>query len=149
MKTQILSLVLIALLFGLGFNTKKDKAIVWETDYQEAVKKAQKENKQLLLNFTGSDWCGWCKKLDREVFSQESFVDYAGENLVCVKLDFPRYKELPAAQQEQNVNLLKKYGVRGFPTIYLLDNQEKALLKTGYRPGGAEDYISHLEAAVK
>ncbi len=133
-----------ALLFALP-----SFAQTWETDYEAAVAKAKAENKTLLLNFTGSDWCGWCVRLKREVFSQEAFIDYADENLVLVTLDFPKRKQLSEAEQKQNRDLANKHGIRGFPTILLLDAEQNVLLNTGYRQGGPEEYVKHLEAAIK
>jgi thioredoxin-related protein len=124
-------------------------AISWKTDYAEAVKQATKEKKTLLLNFTGSDWCGWCIRLDKEVFSKAEFVEYAASNLVCVKLDFPRNKKLPEAEVKQNEELAGKYNVEGFPTILLLNSTEKLLLTTGYQAGGPEAYIKHLKEAIQ
>lgn len=135
--------------FVLMLFTLTSQAQTWETNYAEAVTKAKKENKTLLLDFTGSDWCGWCIKLDREVFSKKEFQAYAQENLVMVKLDFPRRKQLPEAEQTQNQKLAGKYGVQGLPTILLLDKNEKLLLQTGYQRGGPEKYVKHLEAAIK
>jgi protein disulfide-isomerase len=145
MKVFLFSALLISL-FSLGFVSAPQSELTWHTNYQEAVKKAQKENKRILLNFTGSDWCGWCIKLDKEVFSQKDFVDYADKNLVCVKLDFPRAKKLPEAEVKQNFELQNKYQIQGYPTIVILDKTEKLLGKTGYKSGGAKAYSEHLEA---
>lgn len=149
MKNLVLLIILVLVSTATDYKIHVDENLEWVTDYAAALKKAKKENKALLLNFTGSDWCGWCVRLDREVFSQSAFVEYAQKNLVCVKLDFPQKKQLPAAEQEQNMTLMRKYGVRGFPTIYLLSANEETVLKTGYRSGGAQAYISHLEAAFE
>ncbi len=123
--------------------------IVWLTNYKEAVKKAKKEKKRLLLNFTGSDWCGWCIRLDKEVFKKTDFVTYANKNLVCVKLDFPRKKVLPQAEQNQNNELQSKYNIEGYPSILILDSSEKVLLTTGYVEGGSKNYIEHIESGSK
>ncbi len=144
MKTVLFSALLISLL-SLGFINAPQEQLTWHSNYQEAVKKAQKENKRLLLNFTGSDWCGWCIKLDKEVFSQKEFVEYADKNLVCVKLDFPRAKKLPETEVQQNYKLQEKYQVQGYPTIIILDKTEKLLGKTGYQKGGGKAYAEHLE----
>jgi len=116
----------------------------WYTDMDKAKAVAKAEGKTLLLNFTGSDWCGWCKKLDREVFSQSDFEKFANENLVLVELDFPKYKSQSKATRKANEKLLQKYGVRGFPTILLVSSQDDLLLRTGYKAGGAEKYVSFL-----
>ncbi|MFT6961705.1 MAG: protein disulfide-isomerase [Flammeovirgaceae bacterium] len=123
-------------------------AVEWETNYEEAVAKAKRENKQLLLNFTGSDWCGWCIKLDREVFSKEEFLAYAKDNLVLVKLDFPSKKVIPAAEKKQNYGLQSKYDIKGYPSILLLKPSEEIILRTGYQNGGPANYVNHLEKAI-
>jgi thioredoxin-related protein len=98
-----------------------------------------------MLDFTGSDWCGWCIKLKKEVFSQEAFQEYAESELVLVELDFPRNKLQSDELKAQNQALAQKYGVRGFPTIILLSPEGELIARTGYRPGGAEAYVAHLK----
>ncbi len=120
----------------------------WETNLEIAKEMARKENKTILVNFSGSDWCGWCKKLDREVFRKQTFLDFAEKKLVLVQVDFPRYKRLSKEQQKANLSLQKKYRIYGFPAILLVDADEKVLLKTGYRPGGAANYIDHLKSFI-
>jgi protein disulfide-isomerase len=117
----------------------------WLTNYDAAIKQAAAEKKPLLLDFTGSDWCGWCIRLDKEVFSQPEFVKYADQNLVLLKLDFPRQKELSASEKAQNEKLAEKYGIQGFPTIVVLDAQGKQLGQMGYEKGGAASWIGSLE----
>lgn len=121
---------------------------IWMTDFEAAKKAAAEKELPILVDFTGSDWCGWCIKLKKEVFSQDPFVAYAKKNLVLLELDFPRRKELPEDLQKQNQALLEKYGVRGFPTILLLDAKGKELERTGYRKGGAEAYVKHLKGLL-
>jgi len=120
----------------------------WMTDFDAAKAKAKAENKAMLVDFTGSDWCGWCIKLDKEVFSKAAFKDYASENLVLVEIDFPRKKEQSAELKAQNQALAEKYGIRGFPTILIMDGDGKVLKKTGYRRGGPEKYIEHLKGIL-
>ncbi len=120
----------------------------WEDDFAKAVERAASENKYVLVDFSGSDWCGWCIKLDEEVFSKPAFKNYAKENLVLVLLDFPRRKELPKKTREQNEALLKKYNVRGFPTVLILNPKGEEVARTGYKPGGAEAYVEHLKKLI-
>lgn len=143
MKNVLLSLSL--LIFALPLLAEGPK---WETDFEAAKIKAAKENKSILVNFSGSDWCGWCKKLDREVFRKKVFQQFAAEELVLVQLDFPRYKRLPAELEQNNTRLLRKFGVQGFPTVLLIDSQERILLRTGYYPGGPDAYIKHLQPHI-
>jgi protein disulfide-isomerase len=147
MKTLVLSVLSVLVVFG--FTYRPSSEVYWETNFEQAVKEAKKNDKKLLVNFTGSDWCGWCKKLDAEVFSKPEFAEYAKENLILVKLDFPKRKQLPQAEQEQNIKLARKYKVGGFPAILIMDTEENVILETGYQYGGAEKYIKHLEAAIK
>jgi thioredoxin-related protein len=116
----------------------------WVTDFEAAKKTAADEKKDLLVDFTGSDWCGWCIKLNDEVFSKEPFKAAAKDQFVMVELDFPRKKELDAKLKEQNKSLQSKFQVRGFPTIMLCDAAGKPYAKTGYKPGGPEKYVAHL-----
>ncbi len=121
----------------------------WITNFEAAKAKAAAEKKPLLLDFTGSDWCGWCIKLDKEVFSQDAFKAYAKDSLVLVELDFPRDSStLPEGVAEQNEALAKKYGVRGFPTILILSPEGKLIEKTGYQRGGADAYVEHIKEIV-
>jgi len=117
----------------------------WMTDFQAAQEKAVEEEKPMLLDFTGSDWCGWCIKLKKEVFSKEAFQTYAAENLILVELDFPRNKPQSDELKAQNQALAEKYGIRGFPTIILLSPEGEVIGQTGYRRGGPEAYVEHLQ----
>jgi thioredoxin-related protein len=121
----------------------------WLTDYEKALKIAEKEDKTVLLDFSGSDWCGWCIKLDKEVFSKEAFKEYAGENLVTVLVDFPREKKQSDEVKKQNRELQKKFGIRGFPTVILLNSEGEKIAQTGYKRGGAEKYVEHLKKLIE
>lgn len=118
----------------------------WETNLEIALQKAQKENKAVLVNFTGSDWCIWCQRLSNEVFSQSEFEKFAKENLVLVKIDFPKNIELPIETRMYNNQLAQRFGVEGFPTIFLLKPDGNVILQTGYQPGGPVNYINHLKS---
>ena len=120
----------------------------WMTDFEAAKAKAKAENKPLLLDFTGSDWWGWCIKLDKEVFTKDAFKEYAAAELVLVELDFPRGKEQSAALKAQNEKLAQQYGIRGFPTILLLSPDGKLIEKTGYQRGGPEAYVEHIKGIL-
>ncbi len=116
----------------------------WVTDFESAKKTATDEKKDLLLDFTGSDWCGWCIKLNDEVFSKDPFKAGTKDKFVLVELDFPRKKELDAPLKKQNEALQEKFQIQGFPTILLCDASGKPYAKTGYKPGGPESYVTHL-----
>lgn len=121
---------------------------VWMTDFKAAKEKAAKEKKDILVDFSGSDWCGWCIKLDKEVFSQEAFLKEAPKHFVLVCLDFPRKPEnlakIPVGQQESNKALVKDLGVRGYPTVFLMGADGKPYAQTGYQEGGPEKYVKDL-----
>ena len=116
----------------------------WTDSITEAITQAEREDKMILLDFTGSDWCGWCQKLESEVWNTSEFNSWAAENLVKVFLDFPRSINLSDEQVQQNQLMQQYFGVRGYPTIFLLDSNLTPLLKTGYREGGPSEYIRHL-----
>lgn len=120
-------------------------ADAWTMDFAAAQKTAAETNKDLFLEFTGSDWCPPCQMLNREVFSKEEFLTAAAEHFVLVKLDFPKDKSgLTEAIQKQNDELSEKYGIEGFPTVVLTDAQGRPYATTGFREGGAEPYLEHL-----
>ncbi len=121
----------------------------WLTNYDQAIKQAAAENKPVLMDFTGSDWCGWCIRLDKEVFSQPEFIEYAKANVVLLKLDFPQKKVLPAAEKAQNEKLGTKYQVEGFPTIIVIDATGKKLGEMGYEAGGAKNWVALLQKVTK
>jgi thioredoxin-related protein len=117
----------------------------WLQDFAAAKSKAATENKDLLIDFTGSDWCVWCQRLDKEVFAEGDFETKIQEQFVLVKLDFPRDKSLVSEEiQKQNQKLQGEYGVQGFPTIFLTDASGKPYAKTGYQRGGPENYLTHV-----
>ena len=117
---------------------------VWYTSFKQAASLADSQNKKLLINFTGSDWCGWCIKLDKEVFSQPSFTQYADGNYILLRCDFPKRSQLPKALQTQNKALAKKYGVRGFPTIIVVNPNGTIHSKGGYVSGGPSAFLSSI-----
>ena len=118
---------------------------IWMTDFKAALDKAKSKEKPLLVDFTGSDWCGWCIKLDNEVFSKDAFKKFAKAELVLVEIDFPNRKKQSEALKGQNEKLAQKYGIRGFPTILLLSPDGEVIAKTGYQAGGPEAYVQHLK----
>jgi protein disulfide-isomerase len=122
----------------------------WSNDYKKAQEEAKTAHKFLLLNFTGSDWCGWCIKFDRDVLSKPEFKDFAQNNLVLVELDFPRAKPQPPEVRKQNRELAQQYEVVGFPTIVVLDSDGQKLWQyDGYFPGGPEAFIAELQKLRK
>ena len=121
----------------------------WETDFEVAKKRAKEENKEILADFTGSDWCGWCIKLKKEVFDQPEFQEYAKKHLIMLELDFSHGKKLPAKETEQNEKLSQEFKVEGFPTILLMNSKGKEVGRTGYQPGGPAKYVEHVKELLK
>ncbi|MGI9086597.1 MAG: thioredoxin family protein [Chthoniobacterales bacterium] len=121
----------------------------WLTDYKQAQSEAKASKKLVLLNFTGSDWCGWCIRLDREVFSKPEFQNYAKKNLILLELDFPRTRQLSDGEKLQNQELAQQYEIQGFPTIIVLDGEGKKVGELGYEPGGPATFIAELEKLRK
>jgi len=120
----------------------------WMTDFAAAKKKAAAENKDLLVEFTGSDWCPPCKMLNKNVFSKPEFVKNASEKFVLVALDFPNEKQLPAAEKAQNDKLIALYGVQSFPTVLLCDASGMPYAANGFQPGGPTEYLAALTAKL-
>lgn len=138
MKRILLSLTLITAF------CQQANALEWLTDLPTALARAKKENKAVLLDFTGSDWCGWCMKLKSEVFDQFDFAVYANANLIMVEVDFPRRKTLSVQQINANENLAAKYNIEGYPTIIVLNSDGAQIGKTGYVQGGTSAFIARL-----
>ena len=123
--------------------------IKWYTNYSQAVQDASKNHKPILLFFTGSDWCGWCKKMHQEVFSSPDFTSQVGSSFVFVDVDFPMNQQVPPDVAQQNTQLKQKYGVTGYPTVIILDSNENFIAETGYRPGGGKAYADYLKQLLQ
>jgi thioredoxin-related protein len=145
-STSFASLVLgtLAVLSAPAATTGGDN---WIADFDAAVEVARKEGKDLFVDFTGSDWCGWCKRLDAEVFSHDAFLEPVRKDFVLVALDFPSSEEVKAKVPDpaRNEELKEKYGIQGFPTILLMNADGEVYAQTGYREGGPEKYVEHLD----
>jgi protein disulfide-isomerase len=115
---------------------------LWRTDYKQALAQAAREKKNVLLDFTGSDWCPYCVQMDKEVLSRPEFEKFATNNLVLVKLDFPRRRQLPPAESEQNHRLGQQFAIEGYPTYILVDPTGKEVKRqVGYLEGGPKEFI--------
>ena len=115
---------------------------LWLTNYQQALAQAAKEKKNVLIDFTGSDWCPPCIQMEKEVLSQSEFIAFAKNNLVLLKLDFPRRKKLSPEEKEQNHKLGQQFAIEGFPTYVLVDPTGKELKRqSGYLEGGPKKFI--------
>ena len=117
----------------------------WTSDFEAARKQASELKKDLLIDFTGSDWCGWCIKLNDEVFSKDPFKEGVKDNFVLVEIDSPRDRtKLTEETIQQNEELVEKYAIQGYPTILLTDAEGRPYASTGYQEGGPEKYVEHL-----
>lgn len=123
--------------------------LVWEINFEKATKLSIKSKKPLLLFFTGSDWCGWCIRLQKEVFKTPEFAAWAKENVILLELDFPRKAPQTPEIQKQNSELQQLFQVMGYPTIWFAKPTEKdgkinleKLGSTGYVAGGPANWIA-------
>ncbi|MCL1827676.1 MAG: thioredoxin family protein [Candidatus Cloacimonetes bacterium] len=148
MSKKWVIIAMIVLLASISCKATKSEGN-WTEDYTAAVQKAKDTDKTILINFTGSDWCGWCMKLSKEVFTQPEFQEYATGNLILFKADFPNKIKQTEQLKTQNQALAKKYNIEGFPTILLLDKDEQVLGQTGYQYGGAKSYVQHLKGFIE
>jgi len=116
----------------------------WTTDYKAALEQAKADDRRVFLFFTGSDWCSWCKRLNREILSTPEFAKFAGEKLVLVELDFPNAKSQPKAVKGQNAQLAKRYKIEGYPTVIVLDSAGEKVGELGYQEGGPGPFIEAI-----
>jgi thioredoxin-related protein len=119
----------------------------WMDDFEAAKARAAKEHKEVLVQFEGSDWCPWCKKLNEEIFSSQNFLREAQEKYVLVKIDFPKKFKLPEKTQEQNEGLSQKYKIDGLPSVVLMDAEGAAYKYTSYEEVSPENYLKMVEQA--
>ncbi|MCB9185481.1 MAG: thioredoxin family protein [Flavobacteriales bacterium] len=146
--------LIVILLIGLTFGVKAQESskLNWYTDLVAAVDRSIAEDKPLLLFFTGSDWCGWCKRLQAEAFFQPEFEKWATEKVVLMELDFPRGTPQTEELRQQNMNIQRIFGVRGYPTIWFVNPTKEGddinfakIGQTGYVRGGAEAWIAEAD----
>lgn len=147
---------LVALLFILGTYAIEAQELVWNNNLKNAIEVSKKTKKPLLLFFTGSDWCGWCIRLQKEVFKTSEFVKWANENVVLVELDFPRRTVLAPEITEQNNQLQQFFAVQGYPTVWFINATENdgkinidKLGSTGYLAGGPKVWLDTANGILK
>ena len=136
---------------------KAQEGLTWHTDLSKASELSIKEKKPLMLFFTGSDWCGWCIRLQKEVFKTDEFTKWAKENVILVELDFPKRTPQDEATRLQNFNLQKTFQVRVYPTVWFVNPQLQeenkmnldALGSTGYVAGGPEKWLEGANSIIK
>lgn len=118
---------------------------VWTTDLTAALPLAKEQDRRVFLFFTGSDWCGWCMRLNKEILSTPEFARFAREKLILVELDFPKGKPQAAELKAQNANLARRFRITGFPTVIVLDSSGKAVGRLGYQEGGPEPFLGKID----
>jgi len=124
----------------------------WTTNFEEAKVLASKKDQNIVLVFQGSDWCGPCIKLDREIWSTDTFKEFSKSHFVMLKADFPRRKanQLDSEQIRRNTVLAEKYNPAGyFPFVVVLNSDGKVLGETGYKKVTPTEYIAQLKAFEK
>lgn len=120
----------------------------WTVGWKAASEQAAKAKTPILADFTGSDWCGWCVKLKKEVFNTPEFAAWAKDKVVLLEVDFPQNKPQSAAEKKENQALAEKYSIEGFPTILILDASGKQLGKLGYMEGGPKAWTAAADAIL-
>lgn len=123
---------------------------IWSTSYDDAVKQAKATNRPIMLYFSGSDWCPWCKKQWHEVFQTEDFASWSQDRVILVVVDFPRTKTLPAEQSQKNFSLQNKFGehLKSYPTTLFLNPKEEVIGKLGYKPDGKHGWMNRAQKFI-
>lgn len=149
------TLLIFTFLFS-GFIAESQE-LKWYTDMSVATDLAIKENKPMFLFFTGSDWCGWCIRLQNEVFKTSEFIKWASNDVILVEIDFPRKNEQTDAVKMQNAQLQQQLQVRGYPTVWFVSATKtadakvnlNALGSTGYLAGGPQVWLESANQIIK
>ena len=148
--------IIIALLLFAGSYTVGAQELAWETNIAKAIKVTSKTKKPLLLFFTGSDWCGWCIRLQKEVLKTPEFAKWAKENVVLVELDYPRKAPQTPDLRKQNGELQMSFGIQGYPTVVFAKVTEKKgkanfeeIGRTGYVAGGPSAWLAGANGFLK
>jgi thioredoxin-related protein len=146
----------ITVLLIMGYFAINAQELKWETDINKAISASNKSKKPMLLFFTGSDWCGWCIRLQKEVLKTPEFKTWAAKNVVLVELDYPRSKPQTELIKNQNAILQQTFGIQGFPTIYFATAKVKGgkpsftgLGSTGYVAGGPKAWLAEADGILK
>ena len=155
-KIRTMRKIIIALLLVFGSITMQAQELVWETNVVKAMEISTKTKKPLLLFFTGSDWCGWCIRLQKEVLKTPEFAAWAKDNVVLVELDYPRKSSQTEEIKNQNSQLQMTFGIQGFPTIVFANVADKdgkinftGIGSTGYVAGGPTAWLAVANGFLK
>jgi len=148
--------ILLIAMFLVGSFAVEAQELVWQTDINAAIKVSEKTKKPLLLFFTGSDWCGWCIRLQNEVLKTPEFAKWAKDNVVLVELDFPRRAPQTPEIKKQNNELQQAFGIQGYPTIHFAKATNKSgktnfegIGSTGYVAGGPSAWLAVANGILK
>jgi len=142
---KLISILLLSVCLAHADNKPAD---LWSYDYSATLKKSKVTGKPALVYFSGSNWCGFCKRLNSEILSTEEFKTFARENFELVNLDFPRPAPENDRNYELNVWLKEQHGVVGFPAILIMDGDGVILGKTGYQNKGTGELIATLRRII-
>lgn len=145
MKISVVSLCLFVFLSLEGKAQTQSGGLTWYTDLNKAMEVSNASKKPIFGFFTGSDWCGWCHKLQRDVFAKQAFTDWAKKSVVLLELDFPRNKQLPEDLATQNNNLARQFKVQGFPTVWYFYGSKDKAGNISLNPLGSHGYPSGAE----
>ncbi len=116
---------------------------------ETAIREAHLQGRPVLLAFTGSDWCGACKRMDAEVFQTAEFANFAAGRLVLLRIDFPRQTELGPREQEQNRALMQRFDITGFPTVVVIDQTGRECGRLGLTPDGVQGFLADLRRIIE
>ena len=123
--------------------------IAWLIDNEEAQAAARSENRPIFMLFTGSDWCVWCERMEKEILSTPQFANFAAKRLILLVVDFPRSIELPEARMKKNRKLRNKYGISIYPTVVITDSEGAVLGRLPYKNGGPEPFLGELSKLIE
>jgi len=149
------ALAVLVLLFPSCGHAESGWTSGWTTDFKKAEEEARSTHRLVFVNFTGSDWCGYCVQLDRAILSQPQFKDYANKNLVLLEIDFPkqrgqRWYAQSLELKKQNMELAERFEIEAFPTLVVLDGNGKALWRyQGFYTGGLSEFLAELDKVPK
>ncbi len=132
---------------GDGAGQEKLTAAVWTDDIEGAFKTAAETGRPVFIDFTGSDWCGWCKLADKNIFSTRAWADFASE-LVCLKVDFPQQGRPDVMTMKRREDFAKAFGVEGFPTLVLATAERKELARFTAGRKGAAEFIAEVRKSM-
>jgi protein disulfide-isomerase len=148
------SIAMLFFLIGLT-TTQAQESLTWHTNLDKAIEISNQESKPIFMFFTGSDWCGWCIRLQKEVFRTPEFEAWAKEKVVLLELDFPRRTPQTDELKLQNANLQQFFQVAGYPSIWITKAQMidgktsfEKIGMTGYLAGGPTPWIANADTIL-